>query len=177
MIIRRWLLIVIISILLVFSFTRQVNAESSYVLPYPSTMPGSMLYKLKLLQEQFQKLWYFGSFGKYVYNTKQADKYLVEAKTLFEYKQYLLGSKALEKSNYYFSQIKKSLTSASQEKKDIIDKKNLLSEEAKKHIEILTLLQKELPEKFIWQPENSPSETLLLHNMLEEAISIREKAL
>lgn len=169
--------VLILVFLFVSSTTSVFSQTNDYVLPYPSSMPGSVFYKLRLIGEKLQEVWYFGSFGKYVYNTKQADKYLVEAKILFEYKQYLLGSKALKKSNYYFSQIKKSLTSASQEKKDITDKKNLLSEEAKKHIEILTFLQKELPEKFIWQPENSPSETLLLHNMLEEAISIREKAL
>ena len=66
-------------------------AESQYVLPYPSAMPGSFLYKLNLVQEEILRYWYFGDFGQFKYNLGLSDKYLVEAKTLFEYKQYLLA--------------------------------------------------------------------------------------
>ncbi len=65
-------------------------AQSDYVLPYPSSMPGSIYYKLHLAWESVIEYWNFGDFGQFIYNLKQFNKYVVEAKTLFEYIQYLL---------------------------------------------------------------------------------------
>src|SRR5690242_14133057 len=88
-----------------FIFSQPSYALSSYVLPYPSTMPGGVSYKIHLVWEKIMQYWYFGDFGSYEYNLKQSDKYLVEAKTLFEYNQFLLGYNALQKSNDYFKNI------------------------------------------------------------------------
>lgn len=152
-------------------------AESTYVLPYPSVMPGNFFYKIHILEEKLQSLWHFGSFGKFSYNLKLADKYLVEAKTLFEYKQYLLATKALSKSNYYFSQIPKTLSDAISEKKIIIEKQDLFKRAAEKHIEVLTSLGKTLPSVFLWQPEDGTNETLLLQKQIDQSLELRKKVL
>lgn len=152
-------------------------AESSYVLPYPSVMPGNSAYKARVVIDEVKKLWYFGSFGQFTYNLKQSDKYLVEAKTLFEYKQYLLGINALQKSNQYFEKAPSYLQYALKENKNVSDKQLLLKEAAQKHMEVLQFMETITPSIFTWQPEKSASTILQLHETINKSIQIREKAL
>ncbi len=153
----------------------QVFAESSYVLPYPSSMPGSVWYTLHLVQERLEKFWYFGNYGQFSYNLKQADKYLVEAKTLFEYKQYLLADRALGKSDEYFQRLPYYLENAKKENRDISAKMQLLKDASSKHIEILTSLKKDLPDTFNWKPERKSATELNLKEKIENSIKIRER--
>ena len=81
---KKWFYILICSLLFLILATSFSFAESDYVLPYPSSMPGSKFYQIRLIWDEVKKYWYFGSFGQFEYNLKQSDKYLVEAKTLFE---------------------------------------------------------------------------------------------
>ena len=155
----------------------KVYAQSSYVLPYPSTMPGNISYKIHLVYEEVSKSWYFGDFGKFKYNLKYANKYLAESKTLFEYRQYLLGYKALGKSNYYFIKIHSSLVNAKKNGKNTQDKEAILFQAAEKHIEVLSKLAKELPKKIIWKPEKEKESILDLEKEIHNAISIRQKYL
>lgn len=152
-----------------------VFAQSSYVLPYPSSMPGSISHKPRIVWEKIMKYWYFGNFGQFEYNLKQSDKYLVEAKILFEYKQFLLGYEALIKSDSYFLQVSSHLELAKRENKDIEDKKNILKSAALKHIEALDLLTNEVPKTFEWTPEKSSPTTLNLEKAISESIEIRKK--
>jgi len=156
-----------------FVLKTSVFAQSNYVLPYPSSMPGSFSYKIHLIYESVSKYWYFGDFGQFDYNLKLADKYLVEAKILFEYKQYLLGYKALEKSNRYFVSIPLNLAKAKENDKDISQRRKILEESAQKHIEILSELQGKLPPSFLWTPENAKSTNLNLEEMMGKSIKIR----
>lgn len=145
-----------ISLLILFPcFTpfRSAEAASTYILPYPSAMPGNVFYKLHLIMEKILQYWYFGDFGKFTYNLKESDKYLVEAKTLFEYDQYLLGFSALKKSDNFFRQINPDLLNAKKHGKNINDKKILLHQAALKHIEILEKIKGEVPSEFTWLPE------------------------
>ncbi len=158
-------------------FTTPILAKSSYVLPYPSYMPGSSLYKPHLLLAELSKFWYFGNFGKFTYNLKQADKYLVEAKTLFEYGQYLLGYRALKKSDEYFIKTLPSLKNAKSEGKDISQNMGILTSAAQKHAEVLTEIKKAVPDKFNWQPEKSASTMLDLKSTIESSIVLRRKYL
>lgn len=152
-------------------------AQSDYVLPYPSVMPGGISYKLHLIIEEIEKYWYFGNFGQFEYNLKESDKYLIEAKTLFEYNQYFLGQKALRKSDLYFSKIFPYLDKAKKEHKIIDSKRSLLKKAASKHIEILSKLQKEIPETFLWKPEKVQPTYLYLKKDIEQSMSIRSKNL
>lgn len=158
-------------------FNTPVFAQSNYVLPYPSNMPGNFSYKLHLIYENVSKYWYFGDFGRFDYNLKMADKYLVEAKTLFEYKQYLLGYKALKKSDQYFINILPNLVRAGRNGKNTLEKRIILKEASKKHIEVIEQVEKNTPDIFVWQPEKSTPTTLNLEKALNESIHLREKSL
>lgn len=170
----RWIFILV---LLFEIFTVRVFAQSSYVLPYPSFLPGSVFYKPHLLFEEVSRYWSFGDFGQFKYNLKEADKYLVESKTLFEYKQYLLAIKSLKKSNSYFDVVLANLYKAQKEGKNISQNRNILHEASLKHVEVLLKIAKEVPENFLWQPEKKKSITLYLRKEIREAIDIRKKNL
>jgi len=158
-------------------FSKPVFAESSYVLPYPSSMPGGLAYKFHLIYNAISKYWYFGDFGQFDYNLKMADKYLVEAKTLFEYKQYLLADRALKKSDSYFIKIRDSLIKAKNKNRNVVDKMLVLKEASEKHIEVLKKMDLDLPDTFIWTPEKSAPTTLNLQKIFGNSILLREKNL
>lgn len=168
------LLIISISFILC---VKPAFAQSSYVLPYPPSMPGSPFYKIRLVYEGISKYWYFGDFGQFNYNLKTADKYLVEAKTLFEYKQYLLGYKTLKKSDQYFVDILPNLTKAEKNGKNTLQKKIIFREAAQKHMEILRSATDTIPSTFVWQPEKSIPTILDLKKAIDESIRLRENSL
>lgn len=174
---RKILTILFIFFVLVIFFSKQIFAESTYVLPYPSFMPGTAFYKIHVIWEKLMHYWYFGSFAQYEYNLSEADKYLIEAKTLYEYKQFLLAYYALEQSNYYFSKISGNLNSAEKENKDISQKTNIFKQAALKHIEILESLDHSIPYEFTWNAENSIPIILNNGTLINESIAIRNKAL
>lgn len=163
--------------LFLFLFTTSIFAESKYVLPYPPVMPGGFSYKIRLVYENISKYWHFGSFGQFSYNLKMTDKYLIEAKTLFEYKQYLLGYKALQKSNQYFTNIFPNLSKAEKNGKNILQKRTVFIEAVQKHIEVLEQIKKNIPNTFIWQPEKSIPTTLNLERALNDSIKLRSKGI
>jgi len=172
---EKFLRLPILVLFFLIFFKTSVFAQSSYVLPYPSSMPGSLSYKIHLIYEDISKYWYFGDFGQFDYNRKMADKYLVEAKILFEYKQYLLGYKALGKSDQYFINILPNLIKAEKNGKNILQKKAVLDEASKKHIEVLRGIENNVPSVFIWEPEKSTPTTLNLKEALDISIQLREK--
>lgn len=168
------LLIILGLIFYHFTFPHQIFAQSSYVLPYPSSMPGSSFYKFHLVWEKVNKYWYFGNFGQLDYNLKLSDKYLVEAKTLFEYKQYLLAQESLKKSNNYFILSYRFLGKSKIEGKNISRKQQIFNEASKKHIEVLKLLKTLVPAKFDWIAEKEKPQQLFLWKIIDEGINIRE---
>lgn len=173
---RKFFLVLIFAYLILF-FPLKTFAQSDYVLPYPSFMPGSKIYVLQEIKNSLLKYWYFGNFGQFTYSLKQSDKFLVEAKTLFEYKQYLLAGQALDKSNFFFEQTFIFLSKAELENKDISQKKEILKNASIKHKEILTNLEKDLPESFVWSPEKSSPTKIEIKQNIKDAIEIRERGL
>ncbi len=159
---------------LFFLISTKSFAQSNYVLPYPSSMPSNFSYKIHLLYENISKYWYFGDFGQFDYSLKMADKYLVEAKTLFEYKQYLLGYKALKKSDKYFINILPNLVRAEKNGKNILQKRIILKEAARKHIEILNRMQINSPDVFNWLPEKELPTMLNIKNAIGNSINVRK---
>lgn len=174
---KKKLILLFASFLIFATFATKVFATSSYVLPYPGTMPGNLLYKPHLFLEKILSYWYFGSLGQFTFNLKESDKYLVEAKTLFEYNQYLLGYNALLKSDDYFMKTLPNLNNAKSEGKNVSQYRLLLSSAAEKHIEVLQVLEKEVPDIFNWQPEKSASSVLNLKSAIEQSIKIRQNFL
>ena len=158
-------------------FFKPAYADSSYVLPYPSQMPGSKFYKINQAIEKLSYFWYFGNFGKTYYYQRLSDKYLVEAKTLFEYKQYLLAYKSLLKSNQYFEKIYPYLVSAKKEGKDISEKQEIFRQESLKHLEELNKLKNSTPEEFLWTPEKAKPTRLNIRSLIDTSENIRKKYL
>jgi len=174
---KLFLILFSLFIFLLVNSPNPASAQSDYVLPYPSSMPGSIFYKPQETIDNLFAYWYFGDFGQFKYNLSQADKYLVEAKTLFDYKQYLLGNRALLLSSKYFAKIKPTLVKASLRRKNISEKQKILIEAVEKHIEELEKLKSFVPRKFEWVPEKESPTILNLEDNLNEAISIRQKSL
>jgi len=172
--VRKLFVIIFVLLLFLTSFL-PTFASSNYVLPYPSAMPGGVSYKLHLVWEKILQYWYFGDFGQFTYNLNESDKYLVEAKTLFEYNQYLLGYKALQKSNDYFVKIAPFLKSAKKNEKNVSEKKVILISASQKHIEVLEKMRDDTPENFYWTPEKSPASLLKIHLLIDGSIQIRSR--
>lgn len=169
-----FLFLYIVLLFFLISFTFPTFANSNYVLPYPSAMPGSILYKVNLVKEKLMSYWYFGDFGQFEYNLKYSDKYLVEAKTLSEYKQYLLATNALKKSNSYFARLKNNLNKAKKNGKNTTEIENKLKNASLKHIEILNSIKYTSPSQYIWKPENDLPTKLNIEVLIQEAINIRQ---
>ena len=151
--------------------TRPVHA--SYVLPYPSYMPGNKLYAIGQLIDKIKGYWSFGTLAQIKYQMSLSDKYLVEAKTLFEYHQYLLASSALARSDSAFNILPKLVRSAKTEGKSTVAIVNTISEEATEHMRVLEIMKNGLPDVFTWSPEKAKSTELSLHDMVQMAIDLR----
>lgn len=148
-------------LLIVFCLLRTVSSvRADYVLPYPSFMPGNKLYRISRLVDEVKKYWYWGRIGQIKYHMMLSDKYLVEAKTLFEYKQYLLAVDALARSNFHFKAIKAGSF-------------DLIREQSLAHRQVLEELRMELPDQFDWTPERKNTTVLPIGKLLEEATVIR----
>lgn len=164
-------------ILFFLTLKSSVFAESDYVLPYPSFMPGSRWYVIQESIDKIKKYWYFGSFAQFKYHLSQSDKYLVETKTLFEYKQYLLGYQSLRKSNVHFLKLKPFLKAAEKDGKRIEEKRKILNMAALKHIETLNSFSLTLPKTFEWKPEKEVPTVIHFEQLIDTSIEVRKKAL
>lgn len=167
---------IIVSVLLILVFFPSASyAEADYVLPYPSAMPGSKLYLLHKLEERLTGYWYFGDYGNFIHSRLLSDRYLVEAKTLFEYKQYRLALHSLENSSRHFKDAVKSVQGAQVTKPGRKEKLLLATQQAQKHQEVLEDLRARLPKKYIWRDEHEDAKELQISRALDHAINIRRE--
>ena len=150
----------LILLTVVLSFPR--GSYASYVLPYPSYMPGNKLYRVSRVIDELKRYWYWGNRSSYRYYLSQSDKALVEAKTLFEYNQYLLAMAALKRSNSALQHIPNSLKGAE------------FTEAMNEHKKVIGKLLNQLPEEFIWRPEREKPQTLGIHEELNRALRLRQ---
>lgn len=166
---------IIVGLLLFFIFPTPVGAD--YVLPYPAYMPGHKFYRLSRVIDELKTWWYWGSIASWKYHSHLSDKYLVEAKTLFEYRQYLYALDALERSNKEFQIAPTLIEKAEREGKRADLLKAQTREAAATHIKVLEKLISELPKEFLWTPEKDKSTNLQLSVLLNNAISQRQDVL
>ncbi len=173
------LLLIMISLSLLVCFPgssfaiNEPAAKSAYVLPYPGVMPGNKMYSMSEIFDNFKLLYTFGDYARFKYYLGQSDKYLVEAKTLFEYGQYLHAQKSLEKSNINYKQIEPILKRAKQNGRNTSEKEELFRSGSQKHIEVLQTLKNEVPENFLWEDENKSPKDIHIHDLIDEALKIR----
>lgn len=149
-------------------------AFAGYVLPYPSYMPGNKLYRISRAVDDIKKYWYFGSIAKTKYYLALSDKYLVEAKTLFEYKQYVLALDALDRSNNYAHRLSLLIVLSKQKHNDISSMMPIIQEYIVVHESILHTLRNQLPAEMLWQPEKQSPVLLPLHKSIDAAIEERK---
>lgn len=153
-------------------FTLPVHAD--YVLPYPSYMPGNTLYRVTRIIDELKRFWYFGNIGQIKYHLSLSDKYLVEAKTLMEYRQYLLGADALTRSDNEFEALPAVVARAKKEGVDVKGFQRLIIASAEKHDEVLSGLLSITPDTFTWTPEKAASTELNLRSMIQSAQYLRK---
>lgn len=165
----------VICCLLLFLFTATIHqVHASYMLPYPSYMPGNKLYRLSRILDRVKLSWSWGSIAKAKAYMSVSDKYLVEAKTLFEYKQYLLGADALKRSNTAFEQVPIHIHRGRSERKDMSGVVTQVIESMAVHTQILSDMEKEVPREFVWTPEKTSATNLRLSEYIKGAIKIRQ---
>lgn len=157
--------------LFILYFMLPFVAKAEYVLSYPSFMPGNKMYKITRLADKLKNYWYVGDIAQIKYHLMLSDKYLVEAKILFEYKQYLLGDEALVRSSNEWQQIQPHLDFAKDHKKDISKLLAMYKEAAQVHIDVLGSLM--VPELMLWNPEKGTPTNLFLKEDIAKAIDIR----
>lgn len=143
-----------------------------YVLPYPAFMPGSPFYRVQEIIDKLQEFYSFGSLAKFKYHLGMADKRLVEAKTLFEYKQYLLASQAFPNYEYHLKSAYAFLVRAGKEGKNTSEKRVVLKSAINKHREVLQELINKLPESFFWNPEKAKPQRIEIRKIIDRALNI-----
>jgi hypothetical protein len=163
----------VLAVLLSAVSVSQVRA--AYVLPYPSYMPGNKLYRISRIADTLKGYWYFGNVAQVKYRLGLADKYLVEAKTLFEYGQYLLASDALARSDRQLAAVPVSLRAARGEGKDVRVLSDTVRSAMQKHLEILDGLRKALPSDVVWSPEKAAASQLPVAGMLDTSEQVRKR--
>jgi hypothetical protein len=151
-----------------------IPVRADYMLPYPSAMPGNKIYKVMRIIDKLKNYWYFGSIAQTKYHLGLADKYLVEAKTLLEYKQYLLAVDALVRSDNEFARVIDSIKRAKSEAKSISVLQKNVSDAADKHAEVLSAVLPIVPSQFTWTPEKQASTDLKLKDMITSSINLRK---
>lgn len=143
--------------------------HAAYVLPYPSYMPGNKLYSVSRMIDAMKKYWYFGAISQVKYHLELSDKYLVEAKTLFEYKQYLLATDALLRSTEAFQALESDIKRAVDQHKDMRVFVGEIEDAGSAHQEVLLNLKSSTPETFRWTPEKASASDLFLSEELDLA--------
>ncbi len=148
---------------------------ASYVLPYPSYMPGNKLYRASRMVDAIKKYWHWGSLASYRYALGQSDKALVESKTLFEYSQYLLAVDALDRSNAALQAVPDLLRRAKHEGKNIEKYTREVTDAMQVHAQLLAKIISDTPEQFTWSPEKHDSQILFIHKLLSQAQQLRRE--
>src|SRR5260221_2332195 len=138
-------------------------------------MPGNKMYRVMRLIDKLKNYWYWGNIAQTKYHLGLSDKYLVEAKTLMEYNEYLMASDALLRSDKEFESIGIHIKSAKSEKKDISSFKKMIEEAADKHNQIINSLLTIVPDQFTWTPEKDKPTDLKLKDLLKQSTALRTR--
>lgn len=164
----------ILTILCITYFISQLSVvRADYVLPYPSYMPGNTLYRISRITDRLKSYWYWGNIAQIKYHLGLSDKYLVEAKTLFEYKQYLLAADALSRSDKELTNIPGLLQRGAKEGKDMTQLGETVREAMSVHMTVINTLKNQLPKEFIWRPEKASETTIRIDEILTSSYEIR----
>ena len=160
-----------------FSIGHLSLIKAEYVLPYPSYMPGNKLYRVSRIVDTLKKYWYFGPIAQITYHLSLSDKYLVEAKTLMEYGQYLLASDALVRSDMAFQRLPSDIVRARQNGEDVSKLADTVREAGIKHEQVIQTLMYAMPKDIVWTPEKEKPTELKITESLDTSEKIREQVI
>ncbi len=170
---KKFVIILFVSLYLSFIIGHLALVHAEYVLPYPSFMPGNTLYKISTLLDGIKRYWSFGNIAQLKYRMSMADKKLVEAKTLFEYKQYAFAMNAIYQSSAQAASVPRYLEMASAQGIDMKEFDKTVCEQMNVHQEVLHQLRTSLPTAFTWQEEKKDAVSLPIQKALDAAIQTR----
>lgn len=173
---NRTFCVIILATFLYLLPVAHIHTVTAYTLPYPSYMPGHTLYTPRILWDQVMEWWHFGSISKTKYHLALSDRYLVEAVTLLEYKQYLLAVSALSHSNTHFISSVLYARDVVDEQKDKGLQATILKEAGKEHTRVLTVQAETFVENITWSAEHEDPVTLELPFLLRQSLIIRSYA-
>lgn len=161
-------------VLLITYFVSHIaDIHAEYVLPYPSYMPGNSMYRFSRALDVLKGYWYWGNIAQIKYHLGLSDKYLVEAKTLFEYKQYLLATDALVRSDKELLKIPTYLSSGDNQIEDLSEQRKIISMAMETHERVIKGMENQLPQTFVWQPEKANPTSLNIAGMISSSLVIR----
>ena len=155
----------------------QKSVRAEYFLPYPSAMPGNMMYAIERIADVMKHYWYFGTIAQIKYRIGLSDKYLVEADVLFRHKQFLLAVDALKRSDEQLFFIEELMRKGEEQKKKLTNLKELLSFSVEAQLAVLGELINDMPEKVTWRPEKASETDLPIQDLLFRSIKIRNDAM
>jgi len=136
-------------------------------------MPGNKLYRISRLSDDLKRFWYWGTIGSLKYHMALTDKYLVEAKTLFEYKQYPYAIDALGRSDKHFLDVIQARRRVKSENKEISSLRELAQSQQDGHVTVLMNLMRNLPKEYLWQPEKESSQLFNIEKIFSRSIETR----
>ena len=164
----------ILTIMCITYFISQLSVvHADYVLPYPSYMPGNTFFRISRIADRLKFYWYWGNIAQIKYHLGLSDKYLVEAKTLFEYKQYLLAADALSRSDKELTNIPALLQRGAKEGKDMAQLSETVREAMSIHMAVINTLKNQLPKEYIWRPEKTSETIIRIDEILTSSHEIR----
>jgi hypothetical protein len=106
-----------------------------------------------------------------------SDKYFVESKILFEYKQYSLAVNALVRSNIELERLPRIFEAVIKEKKEIHRIFTETKEDMTVQIQLLQQMKEIFPIQYSWEPENQQASVLKIGEEIDNAIFIRQSVL
>ncbi len=165
--------LVLLSVIIYCALFLTSSVYADYVMPYPSYMPGNSMYKVSRILDWLKFYWSRGNIAQIKYHLALSDKYLIEASTLMEYKQYLLGTDALRRSDTEFGELPVYVAGAKKEGVDVRQLQRLITSAAEKHVEVLRGLLTVIPNEFTWTPENSKATELHLGETIKTSVGQR----
>jgi hypothetical protein len=165
-------LVVIYGLLLLL--TGSVAFAADYNLPVKPILPGHPLYRISRNLDRVRSWFLWGDIAKATYRLTLADKYLAEAKTLFELKQFPFAVDALERSNLEFERIPGFLENDVRDGRDIGAMRDKVKASSRAHVTILDALEPMVPEVYVWTEDDGEPIQLEIREQILLSVGIRK---
>jgi len=140
-------LLVLLSLLFIFTLVPSVFAQTDTELPSPGILPDSPIYFLKPLSEKIRGLFVFGEDSKALYALTLADKRLSEAKALFDKGKDDLVSTTAEEAGIENENAQEHLAKAETEGKDVTAIVERLAANSARQQAVLAKVLEKVPEQ------------------------------